>query len=54
MKNPEKAQRPLEVLVQEFKKSVGNFADFNQNMTPKERVEFKGWLAEMRTNRICY
>jgi hypothetical protein len=50
MKNPEKAQRPLEVLVQEFKKSVGNFADFNRNMTPKERISFKGWLAELRTN----
>ncbi len=50
MKNAEKKPRPLEVLVQEFKKSVGNFADFNRKMTPKERLEFKGWLAELRTN----
>jgi hypothetical protein len=50
MKNPAKTQRPLEVLVQEFKNSVGNFTAFNRNMTPKERTVFKGWLAELRTN----
>ena len=50
MKNQEKAPRPLEVLVQEFKNSVGNFATFNRNMTPKERTVFKGWLNQLRTN----
>ena len=51
MKNPVKETvRPLEVLIQEFKNSVGNFATFNRNMNPKERTMFKGWLAELRTN----
>jgi hypothetical protein len=54
MKKAEKTPRTLEVLVQEFKNSVGNFETFNRNMTRKERADFKGWLAEMRTNRICY
>ena len=54
MKKAEKTPRTLEVLVQEFKNSVGNFETFNRNMTSKERADFKGWLAEMRTNRICY
>ena len=50
MKNAEKTPRTLEVLVQEFKNSVGNFATFNRNMTRKERADFKGWLNQLRTN----
>jgi hypothetical protein len=50
MKNAEKTPRPLEVLVQEFKNSVGNFATFNRNMSARERTVFKGWLNQMRTN----
>ena len=50
MKNQEKAPRPLEVLVQEFKNSVGNFTTFNRNMNARERTIFKGWLNQLRTN----
>jgi len=52
MKNAEKTPRTLEVLVQEFKNSVGNFATFNRNMTQKERTVFKGWLNQLRTNPV--
>ena len=50
MKNAEKNPRPLEVLVQEFKNSVGNFATFNRNMSARERTVFKGWLIQLRIN----
>ena len=50
MANVEKTPRTLEVLVQEFKNSVGNFATFNRNMSARERVIFKGWLNQLRTN----
>jgi hypothetical protein len=53
MKNQEqKSPRALEVLIQEFKNSAGNFATFNQNMDQRERTLFRGWLQQMRTNRI--
>lgn len=50
MKNAEKTPRTLEVLVQEFKNSVGNFTTFNRNMSASERSVFKGWLSQLRTN----
>jgi hypothetical protein len=50
MKNAEKNPRTLEVLVQEFKNSVGNFTTFNRNMSARERTVFKGWLNQLRTN----
>jgi hypothetical protein len=50
MKNAETAPRPLEVLVQEFKNSVGNFVTFNRSMNSKEKTMFKGWLNQLRTN----
>lgn len=49
MKNQaEKTPRALEVLIQEFKNSAGNFASFNRNMDERERTMFKGWLQQMR------
>jgi hypothetical protein len=49
MKNQaEKTPRALDVLIQEFKKSAGNFAEFNKNMDTRERTLFKGWLQQMR------
>lgn len=50
MKKAEKNPRTLEVLVQEFKNSVGNFTTFNRNMSARERTVFKGWLIELRIN----
>ena len=50
MKNQETAPRTLEVLVQEFRNSVGNFTTFNRSMNSKERNMFKGWLNQLRTN----
>lgn len=50
MKNQETAPRTLEVLVQEFRNSVGNFTTFNRSMNSKERNMFKGWLSQLRTN----
>lgn len=43
-----KTPRALEVLVQEFRNSAGNFAEFNKNMDARERILFKGWLQQMR------
>jgi hypothetical protein len=49
MKNQEvKSPRTLEVLIQEFKDSVGNFATFNKNLGPEEKTVFRGWLRKMR------
>ena len=50
MKNQETAPRTLEVLVQEFRNSVGNFTTFNRSMNTKERTMFKGWLIQLRAN----
>jgi hypothetical protein len=50
MKKAENTPRTLEVLVQEFKNSVGNFATFNRNMSARERTVFKGWLNQLRTS----
>jgi len=50
MKDQETTPRPLEVLVQEFKNSVGNFVTFNRSMNSKERTMFKGWLIQLRAN----
>jgi hypothetical protein len=55
MKNQAKNQevkepRALEVLVQEFKNSVGNFNKFNRGMDSREKILFKGWLQNLRTN----
>jgi len=50
MQNAEKTPRKLEVLIQEFISSVGNFATFNRNMSASERTVFKGWLKQLRAN----
>jgi hypothetical protein len=55
MKNPAKIQevkepRALEILIQEFKNSVGNFNQFNREMDAREKTLFKGWLQKLRTN----
>ena len=48
-----KEPRALEVLVQEFKNSAGNFALFNRNMDERERILFKGWLQNLRNNPVA-
>jgi hypothetical protein len=50
MQNVEKTPRTLEVLIQEFINSVGNFTTFNRNMSASERTVFKGWLNQLRAN----
>ena len=49
--NEKKSTRTLEQLVEGFKTPAGKFEGFDKNMSPEEKVIFKGWLAEMRAPR---
>jgi len=52
MNNKEKTPRTLEQLVADFNASAGKFEEFNNNMSAREKVIFKGWLADMRKTPV--
>jgi hypothetical protein len=52
MSSKENTPRTLEQLVADFKSSAGNFENFNNNMSAREKVVFKGWLADMRKTPV--
>jgi len=47
-RNQSSEPRELQVILEEFQNSSGNFKKFHDNLNTREQFLFKGWLEELR------